>query len=321
MLLNCLKDNTKVTMADFSQKDIEDIKLNDEILGFGRLTHKTGTVTSLVMDKVPVYLKLHFESGKTLNVTGNHEILVKNRTNPDYQFIPAGSLGIGDEVCMSLLAITTAEFGDTDIRNDMFIIGYMTAYDICCRSDPDTVVVDDVKARVSEYTDRYNDLQISYMKSATVESTDIMSMDFFGKCQDRNYMLGFLSAVYDLYGYIDNDSRVYMKFKSVDVCVEVRRINKYFGFKMSTYLIDSKHLFEIPNYGMPFSAILLSATILAMIKPAVKCKSITAFKDKPITGTYKITYIEKINEPANVCDIATSTNTYIANGICVRALY
>ena len=53
MLLNCLNDNTKVTMADFSQKNIEDIKLNDEILGFNRLTHKTGTVTSLVRNKVP----------------------------------------------------------------------------------------------------------------------------------------------------------------------------------------------------------------------------------------------------------------------------
>lgn len=312
----CLAAGTKVTMADLSQKNIEDIELGDVILGFDddeHVTYKPATVDQLFRREVPVYLRLHLENGKVLNITENHAILTKCKTTSDSQFVPAGSLTNGDTVCISPLANIVSEFGDTNTNDDEFIAGYIIAFRMC--SGP---AVDDVKVRVDEFIPRYNDLEHTLMSIPT--ATKIGTM-LFGKSEDRHYMLGFLSAVYDMCGYIDN-GQVYMDTNDTLVCGEVRRINKCLGFQMDTLLIGGAQRFVFNGHGRTSSSLTaLSIKFLAMIKPAVKYKDVTAYINMSEIDSSAITYIEKIDETIKVYNVGTSTHTYIADGVCVHNCY
>lgn len=80
--LNCFTAGTKILMADLSEKNIEDIKFGDEVLGFAEfktqheysLFSKTYVTSPLVAREAKVY-KLTCEKAKPLIVTAEHPML------------------------------------------------------------------------------------------------------------------------------------------------------------------------------------------------------------------------------------------------------
>lgn len=80
--LNCFTAGTKILMADLTEKNIEDIKFGDEVLGFAEfktqheysMFSKTTVTSPLVAREAKVY-KLTCEKAKSLIVTAEHPML------------------------------------------------------------------------------------------------------------------------------------------------------------------------------------------------------------------------------------------------------
>jgi uncharacterized protein len=94
----CFSGDTKITMADGSEKPIKDIKLNDEVLSFDEypsidtLQIKTSRVKQLYARLAKV-IHIKFSNGSNIKVTPNHFIL-KN----DCTWAEAGKLRPGNSV-------------------------------------------------------------------------------------------------------------------------------------------------------------------------------------------------------------------------------
>ena len=109
----CESGDTKIRMADYSLKEIKDIKVGEEILGFdehpkkGKIKNKQTKVKKAIVEQLfnrtAEVIELLFENGETLKITPNHKILVKrNRYNNKYDYKEAGKLLVGDSVyCLS----------------------------------------------------------------------------------------------------------------------------------------------------------------------------------------------------------------------------
>lgn len=343
----CLTAGTKVTMADLSQKNIEDIKLGDKVLGFTddhanyTLTKFQATeVTQLFERQVPTYLKIHLSNGSVLNITENHKVLCKGKLSAAYNggggfynatFVPAGSLGVGDQIVTAPVVNAANISADTDVENLDFAKGYIIAYTLCTEEDSTLSIEPEATSRISHYEiasriSHYNDIYGSLIRSTSVS-------EYFDKSENRNYMLGFLSAAYDMYGCVDDYGRIYVRFDGEatlpNVCHEMIRCNEYLGFNIDCVLIknydtDKKmECFEIANPYDVINESQLSIKILSMIKPAVKCKGIEACVNKGDikAGFAEITAIESVNTETTVYNIGTESHTYIAEGMCVHNCY
>lgn len=338
----CLTAGTKIRMGDYTDKNIEDIELGDKVLGFTNdptnytLTEFQATeVTQLFERQVPTYLKIHLSNGSVLNITENHKVLCKvlckGKHSAAYNgdeshnsaFVPAGSLDVGDQI-VTIPAVSVANISaDTDVENLDFVKGYKIAYALCTKEDPTPGLEPEVTARILHYADTYTSLC----------PVDDLISEYFDKSESCNYMLGFLSAVYDMYGSIGDYGHVFVKFDGEatlpNVCHEMIRCNKYLGFNIDCVLVKNYDTgkkmvcFEIANPYGDINESQLTIKILSMIKPAAKCKGVEAYINNGTikAGFAEITSIEAVNTETTVYNIGTSTHTYIANDALVHNCY
>ena len=133
----CQVSGTKITMADFSYKNIEDVEIGDMVLGFDEYPEKSkhtrikpAKVEQTFVREVPGYLVLHLENGESLKITENHKILSKRRSHEGgkYDYVPAGSLNIGDKVYTLPIAQYANSIDSTYaelLNNEQYMIGYI----------------------------------------------------------------------------------------------------------------------------------------------------------------------------------------------------
>lgn len=101
----CLSGDTQIRMVDYSLKEIKDIEVGDEVLGFDEYTErgkntkvKKSTVEQL-FHRTSDVIELVFENGEKLKITPNHKILVmRNSYDNRYDYKEAGKLKVGDSV-------------------------------------------------------------------------------------------------------------------------------------------------------------------------------------------------------------------------------
>ena len=111
----CLAGDTQIRMVDYSLKEIKDIEVGDEVLGFDEYTEKgkirnkhtkvrKSTVEQLFHRTADV-IELVFENGEKLKITPNHKILVRrNSYDNRYDYKEAGKLKVGDSVyCLPIV--------------------------------------------------------------------------------------------------------------------------------------------------------------------------------------------------------------------------
>ena len=79
----CLAKNTKVLMSDWSQKNIQDVKVGDEVLGFKKLKNKTKLVKTKVYNSqksgFKKCLKINDNKNNTIYATPEHKFLTRNK--------------------------------------------------------------------------------------------------------------------------------------------------------------------------------------------------------------------------------------------------
>ena len=177
----CEPAGTKITMADFSYKNIEDVKIGDTVLGFDEYAEKSkhtrikpAKVEQIFVREVPGYLVLHLENGESLKITENHKIFTKRRFNNGgkYDYVSAGSLSIGDKVYTLPIAQYANGFDSTYtelLNNEQYMIGYIVGSvlgDGCLKDYSNDerdkyffrFVVNDVEIteRLKKYLDHFN---------------------------------------------------------------------------------------------------------------------------------------------------------------------
>lgn len=105
----CEPAGTKITMADYSEKNIEDIQIGDKILGFNEnLTKHTidvfeSTVDQTISRKTDTVLSIKFkdnsfEDGREIIITPEHKMCRFNEQTGDIEWVKAGELSIGDKL-------------------------------------------------------------------------------------------------------------------------------------------------------------------------------------------------------------------------------
>jgi hypothetical protein len=79
----CVAKNSKILMADWSQKNIEEIKIGDKILGFQKFNRKIFLVESEVLNAQKTghrkCIQIIDKKGNKIQVTENHKFLTKNK--------------------------------------------------------------------------------------------------------------------------------------------------------------------------------------------------------------------------------------------------
>jgi hypothetical protein len=102
----CFPAGTKILMSDGSQKNIEDVKVGDKVMGWDGKKQSEETVLELDSPIRDHLYKLFFEDGTTLRLTREHPLFTKEgwkAINPDdtrleMPWFTAGKLKVGDSV-------------------------------------------------------------------------------------------------------------------------------------------------------------------------------------------------------------------------------
>ena len=96
----CLTADTKILMADKTLKSISDVKEGDVIMGFSEYkkmhigrTYEYTEVTATMKRRIAsneAILKITLRNGKTLNITGNHKVLIGDGEWCEARYLKAG---------------------------------------------------------------------------------------------------------------------------------------------------------------------------------------------------------------------------------------
>ena len=242
----CLSGDTRIRMADMTEKPIKDIKKGDLIIAFDEYpngafkensTMKVAEVVRTFHRKAKV-LELIFEDNSVLYITENHPILVRRNAYEGhrYDFRPAGKVSPGRKVyCISKKI--DAIYEEPDIYNKDYILGYITGMTLGDGTLKDyrdkkqgvffriAVKDEEILERFGEYLDIFGiehktqNFQISKKENKWIDAICSGKLSVYEAIKNIidsnfkvnksvNYYKGFLSSIYDAEGHIDKDNRV-----------------------------------------------------------------------------------------------------------------
>lgn len=358
----CLTGDTEIRMADYSLKPIKDIQLGDEVLGFeeypqkGKQTKVIPAIVEQLYEHKDSVIKLTFEDGQNLNITPNHKILVKRRSdNNKYDYLEAGKLNVGDDVYY--LPIIDSKL---DIQEPVYDINYKIGYLIAmikgdgslkhynrksdgCDVFKFRIAVKDMEIieRCKQYLD---DLDIpTYLKPFQVSKKyNIWNDAIFANTRyvynklnqliDENfsqnstlsYYQGYLAGFFDAEGHISKE-------RVIRICnTDIKIINEAI---MGLDLLKIPYVIEVDHNGTVNKPLKYNIRItdnlnsistyrfLKSVSPAIKRKRFDNFLNYSPLKKTKIVDIDKTPTETTVYNIGTSSHTYIANTIAVHNCY
>lgn len=152
----CFIRGTKISMADGSFKNIEDIKKGDKVFSYNPLTKifYESVVKSLIINRNTIDLAtVYFDNGKELHMNAYHPILTENGFHSltnynDYDTLQIGDLAITEEGKSNIIGIERIslrnpiltfnldvqdidEYIDDD-KNDTFIANGIVVHNAAC---------------------------------------------------------------------------------------------------------------------------------------------------------------------------------------------
>lgn len=356
----CVSGDTLVRMADFSEKKISEIQVGDKILSFdekpdrGLKSHKD---RSKVAEVIETYkhtannvLKITFTNGREIFITENHKILRRRNAYQNSDFVPSENLKVGQ-----IAYGCTYESTSPPIKNDDYKIGYLVgilkgdgsikSYKTkkwkCSNYKTRLALKDDeALSRAKEYLDylgfntylkpfkistKYNiskDAIFSNRKDTYYSLLELFSSNF-RKNNTKEYYAGFLAGIFDAEGSFTNQilricntdwdiiSEISDGLDALNIGYVVeengRTINK--PKKWNVRILHENKGREIVKF--------LSSTEPVITRKGLVNLIGTSF----LQHDYCVKSVEKIEEPIDVYNIATSTHTYIANGLAVHNCY
>ena len=343
----CKRGNTKILMADFTLKEIKDVKIGDKVIGFDipkKHKHFKAIITEVlnVQKRRDVLYKITLENGNYVELTNNHAILSKfKRWHVIDNSIPnevntQNKLMIGQSMkSLHSSNIETIEY------NDEFKMGYLKGM-----IDGDGNVrygkfnskntgkeyinyiikifqaLHNYKAieRLEEYL---NHLKIYYNKNErdggfyiTLNRKDDVKYFIDYENSSRSYKAGWLSGIFDAEGSIDKHNLSIGQYYDINRPTYDKIINylEFFNFEHSPIKWKNK-IKGIRLRGGSSELI----RFLDMFKPALKRKFKSIY-NRNLSGSSKVKSIEKQGEDF-VYNIQTGTENYIANGFVSHNCY
>lgn len=347
----CLLGDSKILMSNFTEKDISDIKIGDEILAFDEFPEEKGRFRKLKTAKVThlfenesedIYKLKSMAGGRDLFITGNHPVLTDNGWK--------NVNNIDNDKIMKFLHSDT-DFYDTDINDIEYIKGYFLGAfigdgTVRLYHDDDgfiryfsrfIVKDDEMNERMREYAkilgfDFYDiPFKIS-SKYSMVKEAMLSRREFeyykFNEIYYENltptrlnesmeFIMGLIAGIYDAEGTYDG------------YILRIINSNPYV-----MYLLEQG--FKKLNIKWVYNTMSLTKNLVRMsirlfsaeniikflksAKPVIKRKGLSNLINHSLFKSYDM-ILEKTNLKSKVYNIETTTGTYIANGYMVHNCY
>lgn len=351
----CFIEGTKILMADYTYKNIEDIIEGDMVIGFDEVVKGRGNRQKLKPVKVlktfkhveEDLLQITTEAESSIICTINHPIYIQRRTGSGKQNMYKRA----DEIKISDFLFTVPfPLKQIDRNSTNYKLGYLlgawngdgsvtnridkNGYDMQkCRFVVKNDIVNEYVFQLSkEFNENFYQLDFKFVnedkiyKAVTNASKDVFNKmlklyeDNLGKHNDNNYAAGYLAGIYDTEGHIDQHTH----------SIKITNTNEGY-LKETARCLD---ILEIPaairtypkkneHYKQCSEVRILGdkqwLKFLFLTRPLYDYKGFehNYAKIRAYENT-KITNIKPIKKMQYVYNFETESHTYIANNIFVH---
>ena len=354
----CFVAGTKVLMADYTYKNIEDIKVGDEVVGFEEFADKKGskrriekaTVLNTFVHVESELLRVKtFESNEIVS-TPNHPFLCSGTgSNHSRKYTAIGKLKVGDNIYAYGFPIDSVDYSSID-----YAVGYVIgswvgdgtlyhntdkngfdAYN-CRFVTLDEEINDKVAEMLSKLSDDFYRLEFKMTKhketpSMSVRSNKRSAYEFLnnlikthiGSTNTKEYCCGYLAGFCDSEGHVDNQRGVIrLANTTIDYLRECERTLDVLGiehtFEEYKNYNNSEKHFK-PKYTVRIVGKYGASKFLWYTRPVCKRKSFENYIETTTQyHTDPIETIEPVNKKQYVYNLETTSHTYIANNLMVH---
>lgn len=353
----CAPAGTKILLPDFTEKNIEDVEIGDEVLGteensppYTRKNLKRQEVTQIFKRNTNKLLKIVMQDGKEILLTENHPIL-----NGRGKWTKAKNLKSKSSHIMSISYIPNKK-DFANIYNIDYVRGYFIGMWLTDGSFNNyhwknwqqpvirlAVKDDEIIERMKRYCDilgfeytvrpfkissKYNLFKDAIFsgKKSSYEFIYNMEQDLIKNKEtylnNENYVKGFLAACYDAEGHVDKYSHVISISNSSALILDMWEN----GLKSLGFNIKRDKATKPKNLNVYRSRILCKGQtfgveqlkFFTLVSPAIKRKTYQSYENCHIFFRNAIKSIDEIYGDFTVYNFETTEHTYIANGLVVH---
>ena len=353
----CFPAGTKVLMADYTYKNIEDIKIGDSVIGFEEYVERRGNKRHIEVASV-LQTFVHVESelievktfeGNTIVATPNHPFLSQgNGKNHARKFSPIKQINVGQNLYAYGFPIDNIDYESTDYAIGYAVgswVGDGSIYHGVDKNGYDTfncrfVTLDDeINDRVYEMTSKLLDgfrreefkmtTHEDNPRSAVVGRTRIIYdslTDLINKNLQKNnskeYCAGYLAGFCDSEGHVDNQSSIVrLANTNMDYLHECERTLDILGID---HILENHTRPEglekwKPAYNVRITGKYGVSRFLWYTRPVCRRKSLENYLTFSTQyHTDPIVSKSVINKKQYVYNLETTSHTYIANNLMVH---
>lgn len=351
--LACFPASTKILMADYTYKNIEDIQVGDMVMGFDEETEKGKqnklypTVVTHLFNRHDKLLKITDKNGGQIFTTKNHPFLdgrgnwkraeefsskhkvckffdigllkddIADLSSKDYMIGYTVAAWLGDgHIAKFKHGVYYPEKKETQSRfaqKDMEIIYRMQSY-----LNAFDIEYHIRPFKISKKERLYNDA--IYLDKESSEKLRDLILNNLNINDSYNYLCGFLAGIYDTEGHFDKNSNYIRIFNANDdILTQCETALQILGYD---FIFDKER--QSSNCTLKTIRIMNprnTNTILKLlmtIQPAIKRKGIVNFYNKPLYERVDIDKVEFFDGYHDVYNFETEAHTYIANNYLVH---
>ena len=353
----CVPGDTKILMSDFKEKDIKDIKIGEEVLGFEesvdprkqRTLLRSKVIKTFKRTSDDLYKIVDKNSGKYLYITGEHPIL----THRGWK--------LTKDVYKSKLAVyMVPDIADDNISidiEDIEDINYITGYFLGAFMGDGSYIKYDAKDgyrryilrfivkdremndRMSHYANilgftfhkydfeiskKYNIILPALLSRKKSDYDLIMkliddNLSHGNMNKDKNFLIGYLAGIYDAEGSFDGCS-IRITNTNLYIMYIIEQALKVLSFQWK-YDVLGLTKNSVKSTIRIIGGISENARFFRLIHSAISRKKFERFIGKSIFFRNFDIAVEKTPGNHEVYNIETETHTYIANSFLVHNCY
>ena len=349
--LNCFVAGTKILMSDYSYKNIEDIKVGDEIMGFNEEIEK-GKQRKLNPTKVTHTFYRHDNIYRIQTVDGEDVLCTKEHPFLDGRgdWKRAEDISIKHKLNKFPGDMTLRE---VDIMDENYMIGYIIStwlgdgqmrffkHGVLRESSSisqDRLAVKDIEIikrnclyldhfnieyylKPYKVSEKYNIIEDAlYLNIESASWLKNLILNNLNINTSYEYLCGFLAGIIDTEGNVNTDSCYIRIFNSnLDIIKQceyaLNKLNYKYTFDKDrqgeNYIV--KTIRTINERGS-----IDTLNLLRTIQNSVERKSCNAFKNHAFYGRVNVKLTEDLNTIDTVYNLETESHTYIANNFLVH---